>query len=150
MKRIAVVGTRPPKSGLQEHREFFSLLADFDTWFESMLPPLGWWSDMKSMLNWMPWVLVSGGAEGIDDHAARAYEGQFIDCGIGELVVHRPDYDRFGGRAPLERNTLIVRDADEVHAWPSSWSRGTHDTIRKACGMKKPTFVHAPRRGLTT
>jgi hypothetical protein len=33
------------------------------------------------------------------------------------------------------RNKLIVRDADEMHAFPSPWSRGTNHTI----GLMKKT-----------
>lgn len=77
-------------------------------------------------------VIVHGDAVGIDTVADIASRE------AGHTVVkHIPDYVRYSGRtAPLERNTLIIKDvvADprgELHAFPASHSSGTFDTIQK-------------------
>jgi hypothetical protein len=85
-------------------------------------------------------IVVSGGAHGVDSQAEDHARG----CGL-RVVSHKPDYAAHGKRAPLERNTLIVNDCDELHAWPAPWSRGTWDTIRKARAAGKPCTVHEVR-----
>jgi hypothetical protein len=78
-----------------------------------------------------PFVLVSGGADGVDLVSETLAKKHGV-----EQIVHEPDYGAYEGRvAPLMRNKLIVRDADEMHAFPSPWSRGTNHTI----GLMKKT-----------
>lgn len=121
MIRIAIVGCRPPKSG-SDVEEYQRLCRDAAAFIRAL--PL----DV---------VLVSGGAVGIDAVARSVSR----DMGH-RLVEHLPDYSRYGIRAPLERNTLIVANSDEVHAWPAPWSRGTWDTVRKARSAGKLCVVH--------
>ena len=53
--------------------------------------------------------IVSGGAKGIDTCAKQyAYENQV------KLTEFLPDYQRFGRRAPLVRNDLIIQYSDLV------------------------------------
>lgn len=132
MRRIAIVGCRPPKdyNAFTEvhHRAddacmlYVRILAGVRCFIE----------DLSERV-----VIVSGGAAGVD--AEAVYIGARHGC---PAIEHRPDYATHGKRAPLERNTLIVADADEVHAWPAPWSRGTWDTIRKARAAGKPCVVH--------
>ena len=68
--------------------------------------------------------IVSGGARGVDTCAANYAR----DTGI-RLTVFRPDYDRYGRRAPLVRNCEIVDYADEVIAFWDGESRGTYFVI---------------------
>ena len=52
-----------------------------------------------------------------------------------------PDYSRYGRGAPLQRNSLIVQNADWVLAFVTASSKGTWDTIRKAERAKKKTII---------
>lgn len=80
-------------------------------------------------------VVISGGARGVDSIVAR------LAVRLGyDLVQYPPDYGKYGKRAPLERNTLIVESADIVVGFPAPWSSGTLDTMRKAKAAGKPCF----------
>ncbi len=125
MRRIAIVGARPAEIGSTGHALTLAIRADVKA-FVRALPP--------------GTVVISGGARGVDMDAATCARGNGL-----EVVEHLPDYARHGMRAPLERNTLIVNDADEVHAWPAPWSRGTWDTVRKARAAGKLCVVHEVR-----
>jgi hypothetical protein len=52
-----------------------------------------------------------------------------------------PDYAKYGIKAPLRRNTQIVKEASKVVAFPSADSRGTFHSISEARRMKKPVIV---------
>ena len=52
-----------------------------------------------------------------------------------------PDYTKYGIKAPLRRNTQIVKEASKVIAFPSADSRGTIHTISEARRLKKPVVV---------
>ena len=52
-----------------------------------------------------------------------------------------PDYERYGRGAPLQRNTLIVQNANWVLAFVTASSRGTWDTIRKAEAAGKRVII---------
>lgn len=90
-------------------------------------------------------VVVSGGAIGVDTMAQVAAVKRGLEC-----IVHRPDYASCKTfeekrRAPLERNTLIVRDCKVLHAWVTADRRGgTEDTIRKANAAGIVVFIHNP------
>jgi len=51
------------------------------------------------------------------------------------------DWDTFGRRAGPLRNTIMVKKAEFVVAFPAPDSIGTLDTIRKAKRAKKPLIV---------
>lgn len=122
MRRIAIVGCRPAEIGSTGHAITLAIMADVKAFVRKL--PIGT-------------VVVSGGARGVDLVAATCAKGNGL-----EVVEHKPDYAKHGKRAPLERNTTIVADCDELHAWPAPWSRGTWDTIRKARTARKPCVVH--------
>lgn len=82
--------------------------------------------------------IVSGGAKGIDTAAEKIAKKHGIT-----LKVFKPDYDRYGRSAPLQRNTLIVNRADKVVAFVDDESRGTLDTIKKTkAAGKRLKVVH--------
>lgn len=82
-------------------------------------------------------IVISGGARGVDSRAVKTAKA------IGrEVVEYLPDYEAHGSRAPLVRNGFIVAEANEIHAWPAPWSRGTWDTVRKAKASGKPVTIH--------
>jgi hypothetical protein len=75
----------------------------------------------------IPFVLVSGGAEGADSLAER-----FADENKLEKIIHLPNWNKEGKAAGFIRNAQIVEDCDELIAFWDGVSRGTRDTIRKA------------------
>jgi hypothetical protein len=78
-------------------------------------------------------VVVSGGAVGVDSMARCAA----ICFGL-EVVVHEADWKNIGKSAGPRRNSRIVNDCDRVIAFWDGRSRGTLDTIEKACRAGKP------------
>ena len=128
LRRVAIVGTRPPEKrrDSEEWQIYEAIIVEVSLLFAQL-------RDMG------PFILVSGGAKGVDSVGARLARGSE---GMG-LIVHEPDYVRYEARqAPLKRNPLIVSDADEMHAFPSPWSRGTHHAIGLMLKAKKPCVVY--------
>lgn len=80
--------------------------------------------------------IVSGGAEGVDSAAAQAAEILSLP-----LTVFRPDYSRYGRRAPLIRNTRLISYADEVLAFWDGESRGTRFAIAECIRLGRPVRV---------
>lgn len=128
--KIAIVGCRPPHaSDGPDASALFSRI----------------WRDAFAFVSALPsgTVIVSGGAQGIDA-AARIAAKRVAHA----LIEHLPDYDRHGAKqAPLARNLLIVRDADEIHAWPAPWSRGTWHAINAARRAGKKVEIHDLAKG---
>lgn len=83
--------------------------------------------------------IVSGGARGIDS-CAREYAERM---GI-KLTEFLPEYDKYGRRAPLVRNELIVDYADVVYAFWDGVSRGTKYVIDYAEKVGKPIKKFRP------
>lgn len=82
--------------------------------------------------------IVSGGARGVDT-SARAYADK---NGI-KLKEFLPEYEKYGRRAPLVRNDLIIDYADVVFAFWDGKSRGTKYVIDncKRKGKKVKVFI---------
>lgn len=74
--------------------------------------------------------IISGGAAGIDT-LAREYA---LAHGL-RLTELLPEYERYGRRAPLVRNTEIVNRADAVLAFWDGRSHGTRFVIDE-CGAR--------------
>ena len=81
-------------------------------------------------------LVVSGGAQGADTLAKKFAARNRIP-----LMEFLPDYARYGRGAPLQRNSLIVKNADWVLAFVTATSKGTWDTIRKAERAKKKVII---------
>ena len=81
-------------------------------------------------------LIVSGGAKGADTLAKKFAAKNQIP-----LMEFLPDYDRYGRGAPLQRNTLIVRNSNVVLAFVTATSKGTWDTIRKAQAAGKRVII---------
>jgi hypothetical protein len=134
MKRIAIVGTRPPpepaftRDGTPVSPERVARLREWLAIKRDVIAFLGTISGKIEV--------ISGGARGVDTLAAENFGGP--------VSVLRADWRTHGKAAGMIRNGAIVAAADEVHAWPSSWSRGTWDTIRKARAAGKVCVVHEP------
>ena len=81
-------------------------------------------------------LVVSGGAQGADTLAKKFAAKNRIP-----LMEFLPDYSRYGRGAPLQRNSLIVNNAEWVLAFVTVTSKGTWDTIRKAERAKKKVTI---------
>lgn len=80
--------------------------------------------------------IVSGGARGVDS-SARTYA-------LSHKIPLReflPEYSKYGQRAPLVRNDLIVANCDLVLAFWDGTSKGTAYTIRRCEKMNVPCKV---------
>ena len=108
--KVAIVGTRTPK-------------ISYSDWEKLLLAELS--------LNDIA-LVISGGAQGIDTYAKLFAGRHHIP-----LMEFLPDYTKFGIKAPLRRNTQIVKEASMVFAFPSPDSRGTMHAIAEARKMKK-------------
>ena len=80
--------------------------------------------------------IVSGGARGVDTCAAEYAKAHGL-----KLTVFLPEYQKYGRRAPLVRNTLIVDYADKVLAFWDGSSRGTMFVINYAREHGKPCEI---------
>lgn len=80
--------------------------------------------------------IVSGGAKGADTLAEKFA----AEMGV-ELIVFKPDYEKFGRGAALARNTQIVECADTVFAFWDGKSKGTLDSIKKAEKLGKKLLI---------
>ena len=72
-------------------------------------------------------IIVSGGAKGVDETA----EGEARKLGM-EVISVPAEWNKYGKRAGLMRNDIIVGMADCVVAFWDGVSRGTKYTIDKA------------------
>ncbi len=114
MRKIAIVGSRPSKVLSEENTRVFDAILDDVYRFVMTLPE--------------DTMIVSGGAVGVDRAAVEV--ARFLGMPIKEFL---PNYGRYPRKlAPIYRNTEIVEFSDEVHCWPSPWSTGTWDALRKA------------------
>jgi len=92
---------------------------------------------LKETLGFFPIsTIVSGGAHGADNLA----EKYAIEKGI-HTEIHLPQWDLFGKKAGLIRNTTIIENSDIVVAFWDKKSKGTRDSIGKANKLKKNTFI---------
>jgi hypothetical protein len=127
MKRIAIVGSRPPRESAPDshHALFRAIRADVDAYVNS-LP--------------IDTVVVSGDASGVDSAATEAAMLR------GMLVVRCPVSVmawRVRGRGiALVRNGLIVDICDGLIAFQLDRSNGTADAIAKARKAGKLEDVH--------
>lgn len=81
-------------------------------------------------------AIVSGGAKGADTLAEKFAAEMSV-----EMIVFKPDYEKFGRGAALARNTQIVENSDTVFAFWDGKSKGTHDSIRKAEKLGKKLLI---------
>ncbi|MBC8545430.1 hypothetical protein H8711_00570 [Clostridiaceae bacterium NSJ-31] len=68
--------------------------------------------------------LISGGAKGVDFLAQKVAEARSLP-----LLCLRPNYNRYGRRAPILRNYEICRHAELVLAFWNMNSPGTRSAI---------------------
>ncbi len=73
-----------------------------------------------------PNIIVSGGAKGVDTMA----EKYSLEYNI-PIAIFSPEWDKYGKKAGIIRNTDIVKNSTHILALPTEQSKGTYDTIRK-------------------
>ena len=81
--------------------------------------------------------IVSGGARGIDRCAREYAKSHNI-----KLTEFLPEYEKYGGRAPLKRNLQIIDYADLVLAFWDGKFRGTKYVIEQCKIMNKKVNVY--------
>ncbi len=80
----------------------------------------------------VPNEIISGGAKGVDTMASMWAKEHNIP-----IIELKPDWNKFGKRAGILRNTDIIDASTHVLALPTSKSIGTHDSINKAKNLNK-------------
>ena len=81
--------------------------------------------------------IISGGAIGIDTLAEEVADKRRIS-----KWIIRPEYDKYGKKAPLIRNKEIVKRAELVIAFWDGKSRGTKFTIDYAKKLNKEVKIY--------
>jgi len=121
--RIAIVGSRPPKSTSPDvHTRWLVLL-----------------SLVRAYVRALPrdTIVVTGGAPGVDFSAeAAAYARGLV------AEVYPADWDKHGRAAGPIRNRVMVRTVDAVTAFWDGVSPGTRDAIDAAREHDKPLIVY--------
>lgn len=126
MHKVAIVGSRPPKR-----------LASPAAWAAH----LAFMEQVREYVRALPkgTIVVSGGAEGVDQTAEREAKA----CSLNVEIFY-PRWDLHGKGAGFARNKLIVFNAHRVVAFWDGVSRGTQHTIAMAEQMGKPLEVIRP------
>ncbi len=88
--------------------------------------------DLDDFIKEKPDIIISGGAKGIDTIAWKWALQNSI-----EIIVHRPDYNKYGKYAALKRNDIIINEADKVIAFWDGKSKGTKYVIEKTIKLNK-------------
>lgn len=81
-------------------------------------------------------IIVSGGATGVDTWAEVAAELNGF-----EVIVFKPEWDKYGKSAGFFRNELIVKECDRLVAFWDGVSKGTKHSIGLAEKAGKPVEV---------
>lgn len=99
-------------------------------------------SDLEAILKDYPdSIWIHGGAIGFDTQV----ENYAQKHGIKTIVI-RPDYERYGKRAPLIRNDEIVNRGDLLVALHDGRiGGGTYYTIQKAKAIQKTVVLLKPQ-----
>ena len=95
-------------------------------------PPI----DIAAHLKYIPDTIVSGGAIGADTYAK-----EFAIKHNLKLIEFLPDYEKYGRKAPLVRNKLIVEECDCLIAFWDGKSKGTKHMIDIATERNLPIRV---------
>ena len=81
-------------------------------------------------------MIISGGAAGVDTTAER-----WADLTNTPKMIIKPDYERYGKAAPLERNKAIIEAAEMVLAIWDGKSTGTLHAVTYAKKLGKKVKV---------
>ena len=81
--------------------------------------------------------IVSGGARGVDTSAK-----EYADTHGLKFKEFLPEYEKYGRRAPLVRNDLIIDYADAVIAFWDGTSKGTKYVIDRCKKVNKDIKIY--------
>ncbi len=115
MSKVAIVGCR----NYSNYDEFKNYIKD--------------WEKSNGPIS----VIISAGASGADNLAEKYAKEYKI-----EIIIHKADWAEQGRAAGPIRNTKIVNDCDTLIAFPSSSSKGTWDSVKKAKYAKKNVTIY--------
>lgn len=89
-------------------------------------------------LNFLPSLIISGGAKGIDSKAK-----EYAKLNKIEYLEFKPEYDKYHFKqAPLIRNKQIVDNCDILVAFWDGESKGTKFTIEYAKKQNKEVIIN--------
>lgn len=80
--------------------------------------------------------IISGGAKGIDSCIEIYAAKNNI-----KVTVIKPEYEKYGKSAPLQRNMVIVAESDIVIAFWNGESKGTAFVIENCKKQNKPCKI---------
>lgn len=83
-----------------------------------------------------PKAIISGGAKGADTLAEQYAKENDLD-----LIVFKPDWEKYGKSAGFKRNRTIVNHSDLIIAFWDIKSSGTKNTIDTALELGKPVII---------
>ncbi|MCK9543719.1 MAG: DUF2493 domain-containing protein [Novosphingobium sp.] len=83
------------------------------------------------------YVLVSGGAKGVD-----SWGEEFWKKHSGECIIFKPEWDKYGKSAGFIRNKLIIEKSNRIIAFWNGISKGTKHSIDLAISMDKPVDIY--------
>ncbi len=93
-------------------------------------------------------VFISGGARGVDS-IAEEWVNEWNETMMKEnpstivrKVIFTADWEKYGKRAGVIRNELIIREADHVVAFWDGTSKGTKSSIDLAIKYKKSLDIY--------
>ena len=81
--------------------------------------------------------IISGGAIGVDNLAE-----QYADTHNIPKLILKPDYKRYGLKAPLIRNKLIIDACDTIVAFWDGKSKGTIHAVDYAKSQNKKVVLY--------
>ena len=81
-------------------------------------------------------TIISGGCQGADKLAEEYAKKYNIP-----MIIHCPNWSKYGNKAGPIRNTTIINDSDYLIAFLSPKSKGTYDSINKAKNKKIPITI---------
>lgn len=83
------------------------------------------------------WVLISGGAKGVDTWAEEV-----ADMMHWKKQIIKPDWNKHGKSAGFIRNEQIIKEADIIYAFWDGGSKGTKHDIDLAIKYNKPMNIY--------
>lgn len=90
----------------------------------------------RTLKPYLPFVLISGGAPGADELAEKFARNYDL-----EVIIHYPEWRKYGRKAGMLRNTFIVRDCEFLIIFWDGHSKGTEMVINLAKKKCKPFRV---------
>lgn len=81
--------------------------------------------------------VISGGARGVDTWAELTSK----DLNVYTCII-KPEWDKFGKKAGIIRNKVIVERSDKLLVFWDGYSKGTKSTIDFAVESKKPIDIY--------